>query len=247
MSIVADELLACQSANMPEDDASASGGAIAPAGKVEFTDIAATDAVRVVSNGADARTITITGRLASGAIDSEALVLNGATPVAGSKLFERILKIAASAADGARTVTVTRNNGPTFTPIATLEPTITSVRRLFYNAASESGVTTRYEKIFFKNTNASLTLTAAAIQLTADPAATIRIGAAPSNDDTASVANRKTAPGSVVFVDDGVSQNIAGSALAAGSGVGVWVEMQRGANAAAVKNTFTVQLAGTTT
>lgn len=247
MSITAAELKAFQAANMPENDSATTGGAIAATGKVEFTDIAATDTVTVVSDGADTRTITVTGRNAAGAIVSEGLVLNGVTRVAGAVQFERILKIVASAGDASRTVTITRNNNPTYTAIGTLEPNLTSSRRLFYDSASEAGSTTRYEKFFFKNTNATLTLTAAAIKLTADPAATIRIGGAASVDDNATVANRKAAPGGVTFVDDGVAQSLPGNALAASSALGIWAEMVRGAAAAAIKNTFTVELSGTTT
>ena len=185
-----------------------------------------------------------TGRDATGAIVSENIVLNGTTRVVGTLNFERILKITVTS-DASRTVTVTRNDNPTFTVLATLGPLITSVRRLFYDAASESGATTRYEKFFYKNNHGTLTLNNAQLTLTADPAATIRVGVAGSINDSGSVANRKTSPG-VTFVDDGVAQNLPGNALAAGAAIGVWVEMQRGASAAAIKNTFTTQLAGTT-
>jgi hypothetical protein len=229
---------------MPENDTSTSGGAINTAGRVEFTDIAATDKVTVVSDGADTRTVAVTGRDATGAIVSENIVLNGTTRVVGTLNFERILKITTTS-DPTRTITVTRNDNPTYTVIATLGPTITSSRRLFYDSASESGATTRYEKFFWKNNHGSLTLNNATLTLTADPATTIRVGVAGSVNDTGSVANRKTSPG-VTFVDDGVAQSLPGNALAAGAAIGVWVEMQRGAGAAAIKNTFTTQLAGTT-
>lgn len=245
MSIVASELQAFQAANMPETDAVTVGGAIATAGIVEFTDIAATDTIQVLSDGADTRNITITGRLASGAIDSETLTLNGATPVNGAKSYERILKVVLASSSGTRTVTVRRTTGAT--TIATLGLNITSARRLFYDAASQVGSTTRYEKFFYKNTNGTLTLNNAALKLTADPAATIRIGGAPSVDDSATATNRVTAPASVTFVDDNISQSVAGGVIAAASAIGVWVEMVRGAAAAAIKNTFSVELSGTST
>lgn len=245
MAILASELKAYQSASMPENDTGASGGAIAVAGKVEFTDLAANGVVTAVSDGADTRTATVTGRNAAGAIVSEVLTLAGTTRVVGTTTFERILKIVLSAADAARLVTVTRNDNPTYTAIATLEPNITSTRRLFYDSASEAGATTRYEKIFLKNTNATLTLNAAVVKLTADPAATIRIATCVAKDDTTSVANRKTAPAGVTFVDDNVNAAVPGNTLEAGVAIGVWIEMQRGAGAAAIKNTFSTELSGT--
>jgi hypothetical protein len=246
MPIVASELIALQAANHAEDDTSTQGGAISTTGKVEFTDVAANDDLEAISsNAADTMNLTLWGRTAAGAIASETKALNGTTAVIFSTLgiVERFMKaLLASAAAG--TVTIRRSvAGAT---VATLEAGYLRTRRLFYDAASESGSTTRYEKFFLKNTNASLTLNSAAIQLTADPAATIRVGCAPSVDDTATVANRKAAPASVTFVDDSVSQGVPGRSLAAGAAIGVWAEMVRGASAAAIKNTFTVQLSGTT-
>lgn len=247
MPITAAELKAYQAANMPENDTATTGGAIAATGLVEFTDLAANDDLEALSdNAADTMNLTITGRNAAGAIVSETKALTGTTAAIFSTLgiIERVMKIVlASAAAG--TITVRRSvAGAT---VVQLPAGKTSTRRLFYDSASEAGSTTRYEKFFYKNENATLTLNAAALKLTADPAATVRIGGAPSVDDTATVTNRKTAPASVTFVDDGVSQNLPGAALAAGSAIGVWAEMVRGAAAAAIKNSFTVELSGTTT
>lgn len=244
MAILTSDLKAYQSANMPENDTGTSGGAIAATGMVEFTDLAANDVVRVVSTSAGdtAQTVSVTGRDATGAIQTDAIALNGTTPVSGTTTFERILKVVLSAT-AAGSVTVERNTTP-FDDIVVIPPGKTSVRRLFYDSTSEAGATTRFEKIFFKNEHATLTLNAAKVKLTADPSTSIRIGAAASKDDSGSVANRKTSPG-VTFVDDGVSQDVPGTTLEAASGIGVWVEFSRGASAAPVKNTFTVELSGT--
>jgi len=246
MSISASDLKAYQAANMPETDVATTGGAIATAGLVEFTDVAANDDLEALSDSAgDTMNLTLTGRSAAGAIVSETKALTGVTPIIFGTLgiVERFLK-GVLASGPAGTITIRRSvAGAT---VATIPPAKTSVRRLFYDSASEVGSTTRYEKAFMKNEHATLTLNNAALKLTADPAATIRIGAAPSVDDSATVANRKTAPASVTFVDDGVSQSVPGGALAAGAAIGVWAEMVRGAGAAAIKNTFTVELSGTT-
>jgi len=246
MAIIASELVAYQAVNHAQDDTSTQGGAVVTTGLVEFTDIAANDDLEVLSsNAGDTMNMTIFGRSAAGALVSETKALTGTTAAIFATLgvIERVMKITlASAAAG--TVTVRRSvAGAT---VIALAPGKLSTRRFFYDAASQVGSTTRYEKFFFKNENASLSLTTAAIKLTADPATTIRVGCAPAVDDTATATNRVTAPASVTFVDDNVSQSVPGGTLAAASVIGVWAEMVRGAAAAAIKNTFTVELSGNT-
>jgi len=230
---------------MPQDDVSTSGGAIDLAVKPALTQWAANNIAQVLSDGADTRTVTVTGRNTAGAIVTDAIVLNGVTPVNGVVTFERVLKIVTTAL-AARTVTIKEAAGGTIR--ATIPPTpATTVRILFYDSASGAGILIRYEKLFWKNENATLTLTNAQLTLTADPAARIRIGGDTAVDATVSVANRLTAPGSVVFVDDSVAQNVPGSALAAASKIGVWIEQNLPASDPAAKSSFTTQLSGTTT
>jgi hypothetical protein len=169
-------------------------------------------------------------------------VLNGTTPVAGAVTFERVLKATLSAADASRTVTVRHSDD---TVITTLPPNITKRWAHFKRSASESGATLRYEKDFWRNGHASLTLNSAAVKLTADPAAVIKIGLHASKDDTATVANRKTAPASVTFVDDNVSQTVPGGTLEAASRIGTWIELSLIANQASVRNSYTTELSGT--
>lgn len=244
MSIAAADLKFYQAANHAEDDASIQGGAIATAGKVEFTQFTANAVAEVVSDGADVRTVTVHGRLATGARDSEAIVLTGAAPVAGAKTWERILKVVMSASDGARTVSVKQGAGGAVR--ATIEPNVTSARAFFIDSASGAAQVIRYEKLFAKNTHGTLTLNSAAIKLTADPAARIRVGAAPSKADAATTANRISAPASVTFVNDNVSQGVPTGALAAGETIGVWSEQDLPASDAANRSSFTLEISGTT-
>lgn len=245
MPIAASDLLGFLSANMPENDTGTSGGAISTAGKFEITDIAATDTVQVLSDGADTRTVTVVGRNAAGAIVQENLVLNGTTPVTGTNSYERILKVTLSAADGSRTVTVRRTTGGA--TIVTLGPNLTKAIRLFYDSTSEAVQAIRYEKVFLKNAHATLTLTSAAVKLTSDPAARYKIGLATAVDDSGSVTNRKTAPSGVTFVDDNVSVGVPGGQLAAGSAIGVWVQQDLPSNDPAHKNSVTLELSGSST
>jgi|SRR5581483_334033 len=247
MSITAAELKTYGSANMPEDDTSTSGGAIDTATKVEFTDISAPDTVNLVSSAAGDTTqlVTITGRDNTGAIVSGSATLNGTTPVTvtpgGAGTFERILKIVMGAT-AVGTVTATKTTGGA--TIATLEPGITKVRRLFYDSFSTASPTTRYEKIFWKNTDGSLTLTNAVIQLFADPSSKLLLGLATAKNDSGSVANRLTAPGGVTFVGVGVNQSVPGTTLEAGAVIGTWIELSLLANDSPLKSTGTTQLQG---
>ena len=245
MSVLTTDLKAYQSANMPEDDASLSGGAINTNGLVSFTQMEANDMLEAVSdNAADTMNMTITGRDAGGAIVSETLALNGTTVVPfPANTLERFLK-AVLATGPAGNITIRRSAvGPL---VATLTAGQTSVRRLFYDSASEAGAVIRFEKVFKKNENATDTLNSAAVKLTADPSAVIRIGCATAKDDSGSIANRRATPAGVTFVDDGISQSVPTGILAAGETIGVWIEQALGAGAAALKSSFTIELSGTT-
>jgi len=244
MPIAPADLKFFNSTNMVEDDTSTVGGAIATTGRPEFTQLTANAVAAVVSDGADTRTVTVTGRLAAGTIASEALVLNGVTEVVGATTFERFLKAVIGAADASRTVTVKQGSGGATR--MTIVPNETTRRLLFYASASEAGIVIRYEKYFGKNTHATLTLTSSQIKLTADPDARVRIGAAPAVDDTATATNRKTAPASVTFVDDNVAQSVPGGNLAAGSAIGIWAEENLPASDTAHRTTFTTELSGNT-
>ena len=253
MSVASTDLVAFASANMPEDDTSTSGGAIDTSTIVTFTDIAATDSVEAVSdNAGDTMNLTVTGRNAGGAIVTETQALNGTTAITFSTMgaIERFLTASlASAATG--TVTIRRATGDT--TIAQIGNGVytglTDCRRMFYDSASEASQTIRYEKFFFRNNNATDTLTNAQVTLTADPSTSVRIATEDAVNDTNSATNRETAPtGNQAWVDDSTAQSLPGDGnLDATEAIGVWVEMTRAADAAAVKSTFTVQISGTTT
>ncbi|MCQ4575422.1 MAG: hypothetical protein NOU37_09290 [Candidatus Brocadiales bacterium] len=245
MPIVADDLKPFSAASVPEDDVSTSGGAIDLESSPDLTQLGGNSVIAIISDGADTRTATITGRLPTGAVDTEAPVLNGTTEVVGSKTFERFLKLVLSATDGSRTVTVKEGSGGATR--ATIGPNETTRHLFFQKSASESSAVTRYEKKFFKNTHGSITLTEAKVELTADPVSKIEIGVAASKDDSGSVTNRKTAPGGITFVDDNVAQDVPNQELVAGEAIGVWIKQSLGAGDTAQKTTFTTELAGNTT
>ena len=111
MSIVSSELVCYSAASVPEDDSSTSGGAIDTATRPSLTQWSANAVAAVVSDGADTRTVTVTGRLASGVVDSEVLTLTGTSEVVGAKTWERVLKVVLSTTSGSRTVTLKQGSG----------------------------------------------------------------------------------------------------------------------------------------
>ena len=252
MSVTAAELIVYGSANMPEDNVSTSGGAIDLTTKIVFTDIAATDQVTVISSNAGdtTQTVTVYGRNAGGTIVSEALSLNGTTRVTGATAFERILKVVISASH-AGTVTIARDNTPTFTEIATMESGILTLRRLFYDASADvGGGSSRdyYEKVFIKNTNATFTLNSAAIVEQADPTTLITFDLEDAVDDNNSLSDRlDTAPTGMLGTFTGASKSVPGGVLAAGVAIGVWLKLTLAAGTAAAKSTYTLRTSGTTT
>lgn len=252
MSVTAAEIITYASANMPEDNVSTSGGAIDTTCKITYTDISTTDNVTVLSSNAGdtTQTVTVYGRDGTGTIVSEVLNLNGTTRVTGSQLFERISKIVVSASHTG-TITVTRDNTPTFTEIATLESGILSVRRLFYNASADaSGGSERsfYEKVFIKNTNGTTALTGVTIQENADPGANITFDLEDAVDDNNSVSDRlNDAPTGMLGTFTGSDKTVPGNDLGPGEAIGVWLKLTLAAGASPAKNTYTIRANGTTT
>jgi len=125
---------------------------------------------------------------------------------------------------------------------------ITEVRRIFYNISADvAGGAARdfYEKIFFKNTHATLSLTAATIAEQADPSGKVTFGLASTLDDTGTSTNRVTAPASIVF--DSTTKNVANSQNhTAGAAQGVWLKLTLAAGDAAQKTSYTLRESGTT-
>lgn len=243
MPVVASDLIAYSPANRPLDDVATGGGAISLLARPGLTQLTAIDDLEAVSSSpADTGVLTVLGRGTDGLLATVSITLAGTTPVINATLLERILSVTfASAAAG--TITLRRRDGG---PIIAIIPAgEQAVSALFKNATGEAGAALRYDKFFFKNVHGSLTLSAAVVRLTADPAAKIRIGLATAKNDSATITNRKTAPGGITFFDDNIDLSVPGTTLEAGSAIGVWVEQGLAAAEAAINSTFTVQITGT--
>ncbi len=246
MTIAASDLKFYAAANMPEDDTGTVGGAIDALRQVIFTQLAANDDIEVVSSSAGDTTqvVTVYGRDAGGAYVSANATLNGTTAVVLSPAttFERVLRVEMDAT-AAGIVTVRR--APAGGDIYDIPIGERGVWALFSKSASDPSVTkTRYMKVFAKNTHGSLTLTAAKIDLTADPDSRIKFGLAATKDDSATATNRLTAPGGVTFFDDNNPQNVPGTTLEAAAAIGVWVEQALTTGDSPHRTTFTLKASG---
>lgn len=244
MPVVASDLIAYSAANKPFDDVSTGGGAILTTSRPLFTPLTVNDDIEFVStSAADTGNLTIKGRELSGLLRTNVIAVNGTTTVVDPTVFERILEISyVTTTTG--TITVRRRNGG---PIICVIPAgEQAVSAHFKGATAASTSKVRYDKFFFKNVHGSLTLSNAVVKLTADPMANIRIGLAAALNDTATIANRLTAPGGISFFDDNVDINLpGGQTLPAGSAIGVWIEQTLAANAAEFKSTYSVSITGT--
>lgn len=245
-SVAASDLVFYNSANMTTDSSSTTGGAIDTLRRPDFTQMSASDTVRIVSSAAGdtTQTVTITGRLADGSLASETLPLNGTVVVTSSNTYERLLK-AEMSATAVGTVTVARTTGPTTIRVIPIGER--GFQAMFQQlASSTTGATSWYEKIFVKNTNGSLALTSATVTINADPQAVFTFWLAASLNDSATVANRTTAPGGSAFTTG--PQNVANSqSLSSGSAQGIWMKLALAQNNAALKSTVTMEIDGNTT
>jgi hypothetical protein len=241
MSILTTDLIAYGALNRPVDDVALSGNSIDIQNRPVFTQLLANSTLVYSSSGADTRTVTCSGRNAAGALVAEQVTLNGVTAVSGAQIFERILVVALSAS-GAQTLTV---GGSGVGNLGQVPANEKGFYCMFINSASQASPVNRYEKIYWKNTNATLTLTAAQIQLTADPSSKISIGLEAALNDATSVANRLTVPGGISFVGVGVAQNVPTNQVPAGSACAAWIQQSLLAGDAPLKSTFTTQLSGT--
>lgn len=245
MSIVAADLVAFCAASMPSDDSSTSGGAIDLLRRPDFTQIAATDKIEVVSSSAadTVPTVTLTGRKADGTIVTEILTLTGTSAVATTNNYERLLKAELSTTC-AGTITVRRQTGPsTLRTIPIGERGFMAVLRQL--ASDPSVQKDYYVKFFWKNTHATLALTTSVVKENSDPDNRITHALDAALDASTSVANRLTSPG---FTFSNADKNVPNSQnLSAGSAIGVWLNLTLPAADAAHRTTYTSELDGQTT
>ena len=271
MPVAAADIIVYGAANMPETDAATPvGGAVDRTIKIldqDMSDVGGTDTVDVVSDnvGDTTQTVTITGRDASGIIQSDVLSLNGTTPAVGTQAFERILKIIVSATY-IGTITVSENSGTV--TLVTLEGTadapggaaVLENRRPFYDVEAEaSGGSPKvfYEKVFVVNTHATLALLTAAIELTFDgSASTVDFDLEGSVNDLNQVTNRLTEPAGADMLGaptwNDALKNVPGGTLgdrttSTADEIGVWMRMTLPAGEPPLNTFVTFNVTGSST
>lgn len=246
MSIVASDLVFYNAADEPADDVSTGGGTIDTLRRPDFTQITAAETIDVSSSvvGDTTQTVTITGRLADGSLASETKTLNGTTAVTTANAYERILKAELSATCTGSVTVKGHTSATTFRVIPAGER---GFQALFQQLASDpSSPTTWYAKLFIKNTNGSLALTSSVVKENADPSGLIDFGLAASLNDTATIANRKTAPAGVTFAS--TAANVPNSqSLSSGAAIGVWLRLSLASGNAPLKTSWTGEIDGNTT
>ena len=254
MSVASTDLVIYGSANIPTTDSGTMGGAIDTTVRYIFdsSSLANTlaDTLEVLSSAAgdNTQTVTVYGRSSAGSIVNEVFTLAGTTVQNGATTFQTILKVVVSASHTG-TITVRKATGDT--TVVAIETGVLTVLRPFYNVSSDvSGGSTRnfYEKVFFKNNHATLSLLSAVVSEQADPQGLITFDLEDAVNDNNSVASRlNTAPTGMLGSFDSSSKNVPGTDLAAGSKIGVWLKLTLPAGNAAVLDTLTLRIAGSST
>jgi hypothetical protein len=247
VSVVSTDLVLYHAANQSDVDGATVGGAIDALRRPDFTQLASNAALEVVSSAAGdtTQTVTVRARNAAGSIVSQTVTLNGTTAVQLATLgtVERVLKCEMSAtATGTVTLRVT-SAGATVRAIPVGERGFSAVFR--EGSSSTSGTVTYYAKLFWKNTNSSNALLSAQVSESADPTGLVDHGLAASTGDSGTSTNRQTAPGGVTFAS--TAANVPGTDLGTSTAIGVWLRLSLATNNAAIRSTYTSQLAGSTT
>lgn len=218
------------SVSRPEDDVSVSGGVIDVTHRPIWYELSWPSLIQIVSTSdLDFRSVTITGRDLTGNAASEVITAQGLGTGNGTIEFIHIDKVEASATHATATIYVVQQLGALM--IHDINPGELGGFRMFLNANSSTvDPKSRYEKLFWKNTDDSDVPTLATVQLSHDAIGKITIGLEAVVDGTQSVATRLLAPAGVAFVDDDVAISVPGGTLAAGSAIGVWIKQTLSAN-----------------
>jgi hypothetical protein len=246
MAIATTDLILYGSAVRPVDDVTTGvGGAITLQHRPEFTQMVANGTVEIFGGAGDTTQVaTLIGRNAAGALVTDTKTLTAATPIAFTGTFERVLRVTLSAV-AANLVTVRRVGNEVLgtIPIGEL-----GFYAMFHDSASAAGIVIRYEKAFWRNSHATLTLNSADVTLTVDPDSRIRIGLDLAvNGNLTTVGNRTVAPVGITWNDDNTILTVPGGVLAALAAIGMWVEQNLPTSDPSHRSSFTSRIRGTST
>ena len=253
------DLIVYGTANHAEDDTSTQGGAIAVGTRIVFTAIVTDFAIECVSDTAlDDELVTLTGRNAAGTISSSTATLSGTAiqQFSPATVFDRILKIVISGGTQAHTNVTIRGTGVGAT-VVVMESGVNIIRRLFYDSASAATQKSLYEKVYFRNNHATQDLTSATVTLTAEPVVVttgqnfqLQLSDVLSDVESDTITNRVTTPldanlASPTFQDTGVAITVPGGIVPAATAIGCYLHLDLAPSNGAIKDNFSLQLAGT--
>lgn len=133
---------------------------------------------------------------------------------------------------------------------AKLPAEVLEARRPFFEAAADpvSGKT-YYEKVFLKNANTLLALSAAVVKEFSDPTGDITFALETTKNGTGTNGggnNRQVAPSAGVTAFDNADKNVPTGVLGSTEAIGVWLKLTLAAGATAANSTEVPQLQGTT-
>jgi len=247
MPIVTADLKWYGSAVMPLDLTTLNiGGAIDLTKRIIFTRLGSESNVEMLSSAAGdtTQTVTIYFITTAGVLSSEVKTLNGVSVVSFTTAMRTILRILKSAST---TGTITVRKASAGATVIALEPTEIEAHIPFYNQIADPSVpVVTHERIFVKNTHATLSLTQGVLSLNADPQGiiTFAIDSAYNGTNTNGAGNsRAVAPAGYTFnVSDKTIPN--GQVMAASEALGIWLKSTLAAAKAPFDDTFTLRLAG---
>ena len=246
MSVVSTDLVIYTAANMPEDNASLTGGDINSGIRASFDDLSTPSRVVVYSaSGTDtSQNLTVVGRTSEGTIISETVSLAGTTHVFTSYTYGRVL----SAVLNASAIGSISVSGNTINNLSNIPVGEYGFRRPFYDATARVEKSkTYYEKLFVKNNNTSAALTDAKIVEVNDGLASkIDFGLEDSKKSNQTVTNRETAPTGIGGGFGSGPSGIMDDLLLVNDYQGMWVKLSLGAGEAATNSFYEVQISGTT-
>tara|TARA_R110002072_G_scaffold302699_2_gene487443 strand:+ start:9513 stop:10268 length:756 start_codon:yes stop_codon:yes gene_type:complete len=248
MTLLATDTKLYGSAAMPENETDVNiGGVIDLTTLISFTRLDVDSIIEVVSdNAADTMNITLTGRAPNGTLLTETVALNGLTVVDVPNTFKRLLKVELAVA-AAGTITVRKDAAAG--DLMSFPAGVTTIRRPFMFVAADVATgldRVFYEKIFFRNDNATDALLTATIALGVNPGGVFAfdLDATLDANSTNGVGNnRSVAP--VGFTFDGTEKSVPGGDLTEASAIGIWLELSLAKGAAAADEEFRLDLSGT--
>jgi hypothetical protein len=244
MVVALEDLVAYACVNLPEDDLTTSGGAIDEKMRVHFDVIPVPGPLRIASDSAsDVAEITVQGRTITGEYVEGAFDLDGLNIIEfGEAAYGYLLKVTMDA-DAIGTVTITAIDGTTETILTTIPPGERGFTSMFFKAVADPlAEVVRYEKFFWKNTHGTDDLRGVLIVEDSDLEDVMTHAPSLAKNDSVSVADRLTAPSSLVFKE--LPRNIINTNLNAGEAIGVWLKQTLPAGELAFFSTYTAQIKG---